>query len=111
MDVLSVLLTLSFGGCVVCTFDPVFWWMCLSVLLMDMLSVLLPLSFGGCVYVHLTLSFGGCVLSVILPLSFGGCFVCSFDLVFWWMCCLYLDLRILMIPMISSISSSFTTII
>jgi ABC-type nickel/cobalt efflux system permease component RcnA len=26
VDVLSVLLTLSFGGCVVCTVAPVFWW-------------------------------------------------------------------------------------
>jgi hypothetical protein len=97
VNVLSVLLTLSFGGCVVCTFDPVFWWMCLSVLLMDVLSVLLPLSFRGCVYVLLPLSFGGCVVwsfalsfggcfSVLLTLSFGGCVVCTFDPVFWWMC-------------------------
>jgi hypothetical protein len=27
VDVLSILLTLSFGGCVVCSFDPAFWWM------------------------------------------------------------------------------------
>jgi hypothetical protein len=36
---LSVLLTLSFGGCVICTFDLV---------LVDVLSMLLTLSFGGC---------------------------------------------------------------
>ena len=28
VDVLSILLSLSFGGCVVCTFDTFFWWMC-----------------------------------------------------------------------------------
>ena len=47
VDVLSVLLTLSFGGCVICTFDPVFWWLCLSV--------------------HLTLSFDGCVVCTVAP--------------------------------------------
>jgi hypothetical protein len=29
------------------------------------------------------------VLSMLLTLSFGGCFVCAFDPVFWWMCCMY----------------------
>ena len=52
---LFVLLSFSFGGCVVCTFDHVFWWMC-------------------------------CLL---LTLSFGECVVCTVDPVFWWMCCLY----------------------
>ena len=65
MDVLSVLLTFSFGGYVVCTFDPIF---------------------GGCVvctFDHVLLVD---VLSVLLTLSFGGCVVCTFDPLFWWMC-------------------------
>jgi hypothetical protein len=61
-------LPLSFGGCVVCTFDPFFWWMCC-------------LYFCPCLLVD--------VLFVLLTLSFGGCVVCTFDLVFWWLCCLY----------------------
>jgi hypothetical protein len=56
VDVLSALLKLSFGGCVVSTFDPVFWWMC-------------------CLY------FWPCLLVDV--------FFCTFDLVFWWICCLY----------------------
>jgi hypothetical protein len=50
MDVLSVLLTFSFGGYVVCTFDPIFGGCVVCtfdhVLLVDVLSVLLTLSFA-----------------------------------------------------------------
>jgi hypothetical protein len=59
VDVLSVPLPLSFGGCVACTFAPVFWWMCC-------------LYFCPCLLVD--------VLSVLLTLSFGECVVCTFDL-------------------------------
>jgi hypothetical protein len=69
VDVLSLILTLSFGGCVFCTFEPFFWWMCC-------------LYFSPCPLVD--------VLSVPFTLSFGGCVVCTFHLVLWWMCCLYL---------------------
>jgi hypothetical protein len=72
-----LLLTLSFGGCVVCTVETVFWWMCClyfwPCLLVDVLSVLLTLSFGGCVFLYFWPCLLMDLLSVLLPLSFGGC--------------------------------------
>jgi hypothetical protein len=52
VDVLSVPITLSFGGCVVCTFHLVPWWMCCLYLLpchlVDVLSTFDPFFWWMC---------------------------------------------------------------
>jgi hypothetical protein len=117
VDVLSVILILSFGGCICLYFYP--------SLLVDVLSVLLTLSFGGCIICTFDLVFSWMQSQKYrqhilqkkgskeqtthppkdkvkstdntytkrqgqkLTLSFGGCIVYTFDLAIWWMCCLY----------------------
>jgi hypothetical protein len=125
VNVLSILLTLSFGGCVVYTFDPVFWWMCCLYRVKSTQHIYqkkgpkvqtthptkdrvkstenTSTKRQGQKYrqhidqktrpkvqtTHPSKDTVNDVLSVLLTVSFDECVVCTFGLVFWWMCCLY----------------------
>ena len=83
--VLSVLLSFSFGHCVVCSSVFFVWPLCCLFFCLFRLAI---------------------ALSVLLSFSFGHCVVCSSVFFVWPLCCLFFDIRILITPLVYSNSSS-----
>ena len=121
--VLSVLLSFSYGHCVVCSFVFFLWPLCCLFfclfLMAIVLSVLLSFSYGHCVVcssvfflwplccLFFCLFLMTIVLSVLLSFSYGHCVVCSSVFFLWPLCFLFFcDLRILVTPLVSSNSSN-----